>query len=170
MPVISLIVAVAANGVIGRDNAMPWRLSGDMAWFKRVTMNKPIVMGRKTWDSLPKKPLPGRINIIVTRDRDFRAEGAHAAASLDEALRLARHLAGGAGSHEIMIIGGAQIYEAALPLAGRIYLTEVHAEPEGDTHFHIDRTQWREVSRERHAAGEKDSADYSFVVLERKSA
>ena len=170
MPVISLIVAIAENGVIGRANAMPWRLSGDMAWFRRVTMGKPIVMGRRTWDSFPKKPLPGRPNIIVTRDRDFRAEGAHAAASLDEALRLARQLAGGEGGGEIMIIGGAQIYEAALPLAGRIYLTEVHAKPEGDTYFRIDRAQWREVSRERHAAGEKDSADYSFVILERISA
>ena len=162
---VSFVIAIAENGVIGRDNAMPWRLAGDMAFFKRTTMGKPIVMGRKTYESFPRRPLPGRPNLVVTRDANYEAPGAEVFSSLDAAISRGVELAGEAG--EVMVIGGAEIYRQALPRATRIYLTEVHAQPEGDAHFDFDRAGWREISRERHAAGEKDSADYSFVVLER---
>jgi dihydrofolate reductase len=165
---VCFVVAIADNGVIGRDNGLPWRLSSDMAFFKRVTMGKPIIMGRKTWESLPKKPLPGRTNIVVTRNAGYAAEGAELAMSASAALALGRALAVQAGADEIMVIGGAQLYAEVFDHADRLYITEVHAAPEGDVSFPaFDRRQWREVSRERHAAGEKDSADYSFVVLER---
>jgi dihydrofolate reductase len=164
---IVMIAAVAENGVIGRDNAMPWRLSSDLAYLKRMTMGKPIIMGRKTWESFPKRPLPGRPNLVVTRDKGYDAPGAEVFASVDAALARAEALARELGVDEAMVLGGAQIYEALLKRATRIYLTEVHASPEGDTRFAFDRTGWREVSRERHEAGEKDSAAYSFVVLER---
>lgn len=162
---VSFVIAIAENGIIGRDNAMPWRLAGDMAFFKRTTMGKPIVMGRKTYESFPRRPLPGRPNLVVTRDANYEAPGAEVFSSLDAAISRGVELAGEAG--EVMVIGGAEIYRQALPRATRIYLTEVHAQPEGDAHFDFDRAGWREISRERHAAGEKDSADYSFVVLER---
>ena len=161
---VSFVIAIAENGIIGRDNAMPWRLAGDMAFFKRTTMGKPIVMGRKTYESFPRRPLPGRPNLVVTRDANYEAPGAEVFSSLDAAISRGVELAGEAG--EVMVIG-AEIYRQALPRATRIYLTEVHAQPEGDAHFDFDRAGWREISRERHAAGEKDSADYSFVVLER---
>lgn len=163
---ISFVIAIAENGVIGRDNAMPWRLAGDMAFFKRTTMGKPIVMGRKTYESFPKRPLPGRPNLVVTRDTAYDAPGAEVFASLDAALARGETLARELGVDEVMVVGGAEIYRQALPRASRIYLTEIHARPEGDAHFTFDRAAWREVSRERHRAGEKDSADYSFVVLE----
>lgn len=165
---ISFVIAIAENGVIGRDNAMPWRLAGDMAFFKRTTMGKPIVMGRKTWESFPKRPLPGRPNLVVTRDAAYDAPGAEVFASLDAALARGEALARDMGADEVMVVGGSEIYRQALPRASRIYLTEIHARPEGDAHFAFDRAAWREVSRERHPAGEKDSADYSFVVLERR--
>jgi dihydrofolate reductase len=165
---ISFVIAIAENGVIGRDGAMPWRLAGDMAFFKRTTMGKPIVMGRKTWESFPKRPLPGRPNLVVTRDAAYDAPGAEVFASLDAALARGEALARDMGADEVMVVGGSEIYRQALPRASRIYLTEVHARPEGDAHFAFDLTAWREVSRERHPAGEKDSADYSFVVLERR--
>lgn len=165
---VSFVVAIADNGVIGRDNGLPWRLSGDMAYFKRLTMGKPVIMGRKTWESLPRKPLPGRTNIVVTRNSGYAAEGAEIAMSASAALALARALAAQAGADEIMVIGGAQLYAETFDRATRLYITEVHAAPEGDVSFPaFDRRQWREVSRERHKAGEKDSADYSVVVLER---
>ncbi|MEX0838302.1 MAG: dihydrofolate reductase [Parvibaculum sp.] len=165
---VCFVVAIADNGVIGRDNGLPWKLSSDMAFFKRVTMGKPVIMGRKTWESLPKKPLPGRPNIVVTRNAAYVAEGAELAMSASAALALARALAVQAGADEIMVIGGAQLYAEMFDHADRLYITEVHAAPDGDVSFPaFDRRQWREVSRERHAAGEKDSADYSFVVLER---
>ncbi len=167
-PRIALFIAIAGNGVIGRGNALPWRLSGDMAYLKRMTMGKPVVMGRKTWESFPKRPLPGRPNLVVTRDKAYDAPGAEVFASVDAAFARAAELARRSNVDEIMVLGGAQIYKAVLPRADRIYLTEVHARPDGDTHFDFDRSGWREVSRERHAAGEKDTADYSFVVLERK--
>ncbi len=164
---LSLFIAIAENGVIGRDNAMPWRLSSDLAYLKRMTMGKPILMGRKTWESFPRRPLPGRPNLVVTRDADYDAPGAEIFASVDEAVARAEALARELQVDEIMVLGGAQIYEALIGRATRIYLTEVHASPEGDTRFAFDRSGWREVSRERHQAGEKDSSDYSFVVLER---
>ncbi|MBX3496787.1 MAG: dihydrofolate reductase [Parvibaculum sp.] len=165
---VCFVVAIADNGVIGRDNGLPWRLSGDMAHFKRLTMGKPVIMGRKTWESLPTKPLPGRTNIVVTRDAAYVAEGAEIAMSASAALALGRALAAQAGADEIMVIGGAQLYAETFDRADRLYITEVHAAPEGDVRFPaFDRRQWREVSREHHKAGEKDSADYSIVVLER---
>lgn len=166
---VSFVVAIADNGVIGRDNGLPWRLSGDMAWFRKVTMGKPILMGRKTWDSLPRKPLPGRPNLVITRDAGFQAEGAEVFTSREMALVRAQFLAEAAGVDEVMVIGGAQIYDALFDVATRLYITEVHATPEGDVSFpSFDATAWREIMRERHEAGEKDSAAYSFVVLERK--
>jgi len=164
---VSFVVAVADNGVIGKDNGLPWRLSGDMAFFKRVTMGKPILMGRKTWESFPKRPLPGRPNLVVTRDRTYEAPGAEVFDTVDAALERGMTLARETNADEVMIVGGAQIYNDLMKRATRIYLTEVHARPDGDTRLDFDRSGWREVSRERQAAGEKDSADYSFVVLER---
>lgn len=164
---ISLFVAIAENGVIGKDNAMPWRLSSDLKRLKALTMGKPILMGRKTWESFPRRPLPGRPNLIVTRDAEYDAPGGEVFTSTRAALARGEELARGLQVDEIMVLGGAQIYKALLPRATRIYLTEVHASPEGDTTFDFDKSAWREVSRERHEAGEKDSAAYSFVLLER---
>ena len=165
---ISFFVAVADNGVIGRANGLPWRLAGDMAHLKRTTMGKPLIMGRKTWDSLPRKPLPGRPNLVVSRDAGLAAPGAEVFSDVDAAVRRGCELAKAAGVDEVIIFGGAAIYAALFDRATRIYLTEVHDRPDGDAFFPaFDRTRWREVSREFHAAGEKDSSDYSFVVLER---
>ena len=156
--IVSLVLAMAENGVIGKGGALPWRIPEDMRHFKALTMGKPCIMGRKTWDSLPKKPLPGRANIVVTRDRNFGAEGAIVAHSLDDALAHAEN------AEEIAIIGGAEIYAAALPRATRIYLTEVHAAFDGDaTMPPFDRTIWPETARENHAG----DPSYSFVTLER---
>ncbi|MGV8996730.1 MAG: dihydrofolate reductase [Parvibaculaceae bacterium] len=165
---LSLFIAIAENGVIGKDNAMPWRLSEDLKYLKRMTMGKPIIMGRKTWESFPKRPLPGRPNLVVTRDKGYIAEGAEIFPSTDEAVARANVLARELSVDEVMVLGGAQIYQALLAQATRIYLTEVHARPEGDTRFEFDHAGWREVSRERHEQGEKDTSAYSFVVLERK--
>ncbi|MCP5368441.1 MAG: dihydrofolate reductase [Hyphomicrobiales bacterium] len=160
---VSLVVAVAENGVIGRDGGLPWRLPGDLAWFKKVTMGKPIIMGRKTYDSIG-RPLPGRTNIVVTRNPDWRADGVAAAPDLDTALARAA----GEGAGEAMVIGGAQIYAQAIELADRYYLTEVHAAVEGDTSLPpLDRSQWVETFRERHAAA-GDAPAYSFVILDRR--
>jgi dihydrofolate reductase len=155
---IVLVLAMADNGVIGVRGAIPWRIADDMKRFKALTIGKPIVMGRKTWDSLPKKPLPGRTNIVITRDAAWHADGAVVAHSLDEAL--ARD------ENEIAIIGGAEIYRAALPRADVIELTEVHADFDGDAHMPpFDSTQWRETAREDHAT--PDGLRYSYVRLER---
>tara|TARA_R110000868_G_scaffold113649_6_gene304812 strand:- start:5033 stop:5536 length:504 start_codon:yes stop_codon:yes gene_type:complete len=165
---LSLFIAIAENGIIGKDNAMPWRLSDDLKYLKRMTMGKPIIMGRKTWESFPKRPLPGRPNLVITRDGKYVAEGAEIFPSTEDAVARAEVLARELGVDEAMVLGGAQIYEALLGRATRIYLTEVHAAPEGDTRFVFAREGWREVSRERHEQGEKDTSAYSFVVLERK--
>jgi dihydrofolate reductase len=159
--VIALVVAIADNGVIGRNGALPWRIPADMKHFKAVTFGKPCIMGRKTWDSLPKKPLPGRINIVVTRDRSFAAEGAVVAHTLDEALTRA----GSEGLEEMAIIGGAELYRAALPQATRIHLTEVHGNFDGDAMFAFDRKGWYETVREESVT--PDGLRYSFVTLER---
>ena len=167
---ISLIVAVAENGVIGRDGALPWRLSGDLRRFKSLTMGKPVVMGRKTWESIG-RPLPGRPNIVVSRNAAFKADGAETAGGLDAALERARALAAAAGEDELFVMGGAALYAAALDGAGRVYLTEVHAAIDGDTVFPaLDPAVWREISRERHPAGERDEHDHSFIVLDRRGA
>jgi dihydrofolate reductase len=166
---LAVIVAVADNGVIGRDNTLPWHLPGDLQYFKRVTMGKPIIMGRKTFDSIG-RPLPGRANIVISRDRGYRAEGASVVSSLDAALGLAEGLAGREGAAEIVVIGGAEIYRLAMPRASRLYITEVHARVEGDAWLPpIDWGQWREASRERHAASGKNPYDFSFVVYERQA-
>ena len=164
---IALVVAVAENGVIGWQGGLAWHQSSDLKFFRKVTMNKPLVMGRKTFESIG-KPLDGRDNIVITRNTSFESPGILVAANLEEALELAREEARTRGVDEISIIGGAQIYALSLPLADRIYLSEIHASPDGDTFFpEIDKSQWRETSRERHTAGPKDSADFSIVVLER---
>ena len=161
---ITLILAIADNGVIGDKGGIPWRLPEDMRRFKSLTLGKPNIMGRKTWESLPKKPLPGRANIIVTRDRNYRAEGATVVATIEEALGRAK----AENPEEIMVIGGAEIYRAALPLATRIELTEIHAQMEGDTTFSFDRTGWNEVAREDRKT--EAGLAYSFVTLQRTNS
>lgn len=166
-PALAMIVAVAENGVIGRDGAMPWRLSSDLKRFRALTMGKPMIMGRKTYQSIG-RPLEGRESIVVTRQSDFNEPGTHRASSLEAAIELATGLVQAAGLDEIIVIGGAQIYAAALARATRIYLTRVHARPEGDTFFpELNKAQWREISCERYAPGERDDFASSFVVLER---
>lgn len=166
---VALMVAAAENGVIGRNNALPWHLPGDLQYFKRTTMGKPIIMGRKTYDSVG-KPLPGRTNIIITRNPDFRAEGTRVVSSLDEALSLAEDIALIDGVDEVVVVGGAEIYRLALPRASRIYITEVHAAVEGDAVFpEVDWSEWVESSRERFAAVQPNPYDYSFVVYDRKA-
>jgi dihydrofolate reductase len=168
-PLIALVVARARNGVIGRDGDLPWRLKSDMAFFKATTMGKPVVMGRKTWDSLPRKPLPGRLNIVVTRQPGYTADGAEAFASLDAALDRGRAQARADGVAEVCVIGGAQIYSETLPVADRLYLTEVAAEPDGDAYFpDPDPAVWGEVSAEQRDPGEGDDHAYTIRVLERR--
>jgi dihydrofolate reductase len=162
-PEIVLVAAVAENGVIGRDNAMPWKLKSDMAHFRAATMGRPVVMGRKTFLSIG-KPLKGRTNIVITRQRDFRAPGIVIAPSLDAALDVARGDAMRRFAAEIAVIGGAEIYSQCMDKAHRLEITEVHAQPEGDTHFPPIGAPWHEVARTRHAAAEGDSADFSFVT------
>ena len=166
-PKLTLVVAVAKNGVIGRDGALPWRLSSDMKRFKAATMGKPVLMGRKTWDSLPKKPLPGRQNLVLTRDADFEADGAWVYTDLAAMLAAAAAMAEAADVEEACIIGGAQLYNAVLPQADRIILTEVNLSPQGDAHLDLDLSHWREISREDVERGEKDDADFVVRVFER---
>jgi dihydrofolate reductase len=161
-PSLVLVVAVADNGVIGAGGAMPWHISADFRRVKALTMGKPLVMGRKTFDSLP-GILPGRRHIVITRDGAWEAEGAERAGSLGEALALAN-------APEIIIFGGAQIYAEALPIAGRIELTEVHAQPQGDTRFPaFDRAGWSETFREAHPP-QGTTPGFDFVTLVRKPA
>jgi len=157
---VSLVVAMAENRVIGRDNAMPWHLPADLAHFKSVTMGSPILMGRKTHESIG-RPLPGRDNIVLTRDPARAAAGCIAVATLDAALD--RYV----DAREVMVVGGAQVYAAALPRAHRIYLTVVHAWPQGDARFpDLDPSQWHEVERKERAADVRNPHALSFVVLE----
>ncbi|MBB09985.1 MULTISPECIES: dihydrofolate reductase [unclassified Alcanivorax] len=165
---LSLMVAKASNRVIGRNNKLPWYLPNDLKYFKQVTFGKPVIMGRKTWDSLG-KPLPGRTNIVITRQADFQAEGAKVVATLDEAVTLAENVAFIEGQDEAVVMGGAEIYALALPQADRLYLTEVHAEVDGDTWFpEYDTSEWKEIGREDFPAEGPNPYDYSFVVYERK--
>ena len=160
---IALIAALAENRVIGRKNRLPWRLPADLRRYKSATMGKPVIMGRKTYESIG-KPLPGRSNIVVTRDPDYRAPGCQVVHSLEQALEA------GAGHAEVMVIGGAELYRQALGRAQRMYLTLVRAEVEGDTLFpDIEPQQWRELERESHRADEKNQYDYDFVILQRVS-
>ncbi|GGI18895.1 dihydrofolate reductase [Bradyrhizobium guangdongense] len=167
---IVFVVAVAENGVIGAGNAIPWRLKSDMARFKALTVGKPVIMGRKTFESLPgRRPLPNRTNIIITRDADYRAAGAIVTTSAADAGAVARGDALRRSVAEIAVIGGAEIYRQWLDRADRLEITEVHARPDGDTHFAIDKTQWQETERVRHPAGPDDTADYSYVTYRRRS-
>lgn len=166
-PKLTLVVAVARNGVIGRNGDLPWRLSSDMKRFKAATMGKPALMGRKTWDSLPKKPLPGRQNLILTRDANFIAADAWVYTDLAAMLAAARAMAKASGAGEACVIGGAQLYNAVLPQADRIILTEVNLAPEGDARLNLDLSHWREVAREDVAAGPNDDANFVVRVLER---
>jgi len=162
-----IIVAVAENGVIGADGAIPWRLRSDMQRFRALTIGRPVVMGRKTFLSLT-RPLPHRTNIVVTRDADFRAAGAVVTTSLAAAKSIARADALRRSVAEIAVIGGSEIYSQWLDCADRLEITEVHAKPAGDTHFAvIDATQWQEVAREQHPAGPDDSAPFSYVTYRR---
>jgi dihydrofolate reductase len=157
---ISLIVAASANNVIGAKGDLPWRLSADLKRFKALTMGKPIVMGRKTYESIG-RPLPGRQNIVITRNTDFVADGCYVVTSIEAAIDAA------GDAEEIMIIGGSHIYEAFLPRADRIYLTRVQAEVEGDAYLpHIDNDKWQEVSAKSHAADDSNDHDVVFSILE----
>jgi dihydrofolate reductase len=162
-------VARSLNGVIGRDNDLPWRLKSDLAIFKARTLGKPVIMGRKTWDSLPRKPLPGRMNIVLSQDGSFEPPQAVVCESFLEALQMAKEQAEDDGVDEVCVIGGRAIFELALPRAKRLYLTEVQAEVEGDVHFpEFDESAWTEVSREDHPAGPDDDHAFVFRVLERR--
>lgn len=167
---ISLIAAVARNGVIGHENKLPWHIKSEWQYFVRMTKRKPVIMGRKTFESLG-APLKDRANIIVTRDAGYSRDGIIVVPTLESALDVAKKIADESGQDEIMIGGGAEIYRLALPVADRLYLTEVHMEPEGDTTFpEFDRKGWVETKREFHQAAEGETADYTITVLDRKRA
>ncbi|GBU18139.1 MULTISPECIES: dihydrofolate reductase [Methylobacterium] len=161
MPLVTLVVAAARNGVIGRDNGLAWRLRSDLRRFRALTMGKPILMGRRTFASIG-KALPGRRNIVLTRDRSFEAPEIVAIHDWEAALAAA------GDAPELMVVGGAEIYRMALPVADRIHLTEVDAEPEGDTFLpEYDRAAYRETLRESHAPGEGDEHAFTYIDLER---
>lgn len=164
---LSLIAAVADNGVIGAGDGMPWRLSSDLKRFKNITLGKPVIMGRKTFETIG-KPLAGRTNIIVSRRVDFRPEGVIVAPSFEAALAAAR--ASASSEAEIVVIGGAEIYREAIEHADRLYITHIDAAPEGDSHFPaIDPAAWRATFTESAPAGPKDSAPTTFVIYERET-
>jgi dihydrofolate reductase len=161
-------IARARNGVIGKDGRLPWRLKSDLAIFRAITMGKPVIMGRKTWESLPKKPLVGRTNIVLSNDGSFEPKGALVCDDFSEAVQIAREQAEDDGQGEVCVIGGASLFELALTRAARLYLTEVEAEVEGDVRLSpIDESRWREVRREHHPASEDDQYPFTFRVLER---
>lgn len=168
-PQIVFVVAVAENGVIGRDNAMPWHLKSDLKRFKAITLNRPVIMGRKTFASIG-RPLPGRTNIVVTRDKAFQAPGIVVATSLEAAHDVARGDALRRFVTEIMVIGGADIFAQWLKKADRLEITEVHDKPDGDTLLKpVDPAEWAEVARTRHSKAEGDTADFSYVTYKRHS-
>jgi dihydrofolate reductase len=161
---VSLVAAIAHGGVIGREGTVPWRLPEDLAYFRAVTMGQPVVMGRRTWDSLPDRfrPLPGRQNVVVTRDPSWDEEGAERAGSLEEALRLVE------GAERVAVIGGGELYEAALPLADELLLTEVELEVDGDTFFpSLAPGAFEEVAREEHLS--EDGTSFAFVRYSRRA-
>lgn len=164
----ALIVAMAQNRVIGRNNNLPWYLPGDLKYFKQATMGKPIIMGRKTWDSIG-RPLPGRMNVVISRNESWQAPaGTTAATSLQAALKKAEAQAELDGVEEVMVIGGGQIYAEALPLVDRIYITQVHASVEGDAYFpEMNWDEWEEIGREDFSASDNNPYNYSFVVYQR---
>lgn len=161
--VISIIVATAKNGVIGKVGGLPWYLPAELAYFKRVTMGHPIIMGRKTHESIG-RALPGRVNIVITRDKKYQAaEGVIVANSLDEAMQIAGQ------AKEAFIIGGAEIYNLSLPKADRVYLTKVSADVEGDKFFKFDESTWSQVFSEKHSKDDKNKYDYEFTTWERRT-
>jgi len=163
-----LVAAVADNGVIGRDGSLPWWLPGDLKHFKQITLGKPVVMGRRTFASIG-RALPGRSNIVLSGDPNFRADGVRTAPNLDAALAIAENEAKRLNVREIAVIGGRTLYDETLPRAARIYLTEVHAKPDGNVHFpSFDRSEWNETKREGPLQGAHDAHPYSFVVLDRR--
>ncbi|MDX2257699.1 MAG: dihydrofolate reductase [Hyphomicrobiaceae bacterium] len=169
IPDLVLVVAAGENGVIGRDGTLPWRMSSDLKLFRRLTLGKPILMGRRTWQALPKRPLDGRTNIVVSRDPAFEAPGALVATSIEAGLALARDAAVRTGASEIAVIGGAEIYRVCLPHTDRIYLTVVHAEPEGDATFPpLSASLWRVVGREPLPRTDKDDHAATLTTLERR--
>jgi dihydrofolate reductase len=172
MPSVTLTagpIARARNGVIGKDGALPWRLKTDLANFRAVTMGKPVIMGRKTWDSLPKKPLVGRTNIVLSRDGSFEPKGAVVCEDFGEAVSIGREQAAEDGAREVCVIGGASLFELALAKAGRVYLTDIDAEVEGDVTLPpLDMSRWREVSAKAWPAGEGDDYPFTIRVLERR--
>jgi dihydrofolate reductase len=162
-------VARSRNNVIGIDGGLPWRLAGDLAFFKKTTMGKPVIMGRKTWDSLPLQPLPGRLNIVLSRDGSFEPNGAVVCESFSTAVSIGREQAAEDGVEEVCVIGGAALFAAALPKARRLYLTEVNAVVDGDTFFPaFDEADWTEVRREDHPADEKNQYAFAIRVLEKR--
>lgn len=162
-------VARSRNGVIGKNGGLPWRLSGDLAFFKKTTLGKPVIMGRKTWESLPIKPLPGRLNIVLSKDGSFTPADAVVCESFSEAVQIGREQAAEDGVGEVCVIGGAALFQLALPKAKRVYLTEVHAEVDGDVFFPaFDEADWTEVRREDHPADEKNQHAFTIRVLEKR--
>ena len=167
-PVLAIVAARARNGVIGRAGALPWRLKSDMALFKATTLGKPVIMGRKTWESLPKKPLPGRTNLVLSRDGTFEPKGAVVCDRFDQALSMAREQAAEDGAEEVCVIGGTALFALAMPKAKRLYLTEVEAEVDGDAEFpDFDEAGWSEIQTEAYPAAEGDDYGFKFRVLER---
>jgi dihydrofolate reductase len=165
---IVLVAAVGENGVIGRAGGLPWRLKSDLAHFKRLTLDKPVIMGRKTYLSIG-KPLPKRTNIVITRDANFAAPGIVTVSNFEAALALAREEAERRGTDEIMVIGGSEVFAASMPLAARLEITHVHAAPHGDVSFPtIDPALWREAQRVEHAAGPGDEAAFDVTTYERR--
>ncbi len=161
---IALVVAVSRNGVIGRGGGLPWHLSSDLKLFKAITLGKPIIMGRKTWESLPRKPLPGRVNIVITRKAGFVGEGAVVVHTLEQAVAAAGDV------EEIAVIGGGEIYNLFLTRANRIYRTDVDLDVEGDTLFAaLSPTEWTETSSEDFPQGPNDSAAFTLRIFDRKS-
>ena len=170
MSTITLIAAVARNRVIGRDNQLLWRLKSDLQHFRKQTLGKPIIMGRKTYESIG-RPLPGRDNIVITRDARFAAEGIFVVQSVDEAFTKATELAMARGVNDIVIAGGGDIYTQTIDRATHLSITEVDLSPEGDAFFpEINRSAWQETSREIHPAGPDDEAAFAFVRYVRKQA
>jgi len=163
MTILSMIVAHADNRIIGKDNDMPWHLPADLAYFKKTTLGKPIIMGRKTYESIG-RPLPGRQNIVISRDNNYQAVGVDSVTSVEEALTLAGNV------EEIMVIGGGAIYAHCLPFANRLYITHIKADIEGDTQFPNYDTEknWQLIDNELYAADEKNSYELNFCVYERK--
>lgn len=168
VPRISLIVARGRNNIIGSDGDLPWRLSSDLKLFKAITKGKPVIMGRKTWESLPRKPLPGRLNIVVTRQAGYTAESAQVVGDMGDAFDAAFIQANTDRVDEVFVIGGAQIYAAAMTVADRLYLTEVDAAPVGDAAFpDFSEKDWSELGREVYPASEVDDHAFVFRALER---